>query len=62
MKVVKEKDYEVAEQEAKSTVNVRFTKRPPPTWLERPGEKLRMANKGADRAVSEIEVLKAELE
>jgi macrolide-specific efflux system membrane fusion protein len=59
--VVKQKDYEVAKQEADSKVNIRFNKVTAEV-AQKAFEKLEEANRGQSRAVSQIEVLRAELE
>jgi multidrug efflux pump subunit AcrA (membrane-fusion protein) len=61
LKIVKEKDYQVAKQEAESNIDIRFAQASAEV-AKKAWEKLKQANKGSDRAVSEIEVLKAELE
>lgn len=58
---VKKKDYEVAKQEADSVVNIRYNQVTADV-ARKAYEKLKEANKNQGRAVSEIEVLRAELE
>jgi multidrug resistance efflux pump len=60
-KTVKQLDYEVAEQDAKSDINIRFQQATADV-AKQAYERLVQANKGSDRAVSQIEVLKAKLE
>ncbi len=59
--IVKQKDYEVAQQEADSRVNIDFNKVTAEV-AKKAYEKLNKANLGESKAVSEIEVLRAELE
>jgi multidrug resistance efflux pump len=59
--IVKQLDSEVADQEAKSDINVRYQKATADVALKA-WQKLVKANEGSKGAVSEIEVLKTELE
>ncbi len=58
---VKRKDHEVAVQNAKSDVKIRYQDATAKVALQA-WRKLKQANAGSDKAVSEIEVLRAELE